>query len=146
MPPRRVGKAVQLPGLAKLLPATERDWQRTLVEGFEHFGYAVQHVYAMPTKDGGYRTSTTAVGWPDLACFKNEWVIGCEVKGIKTAIGPGQVDWLERFAAIPTGRAWMLRPTDDWEAIVRWMARPLEAPRRYGWGEHRVAPPAPGRG
>lgn len=139
MPARRVGKAVQLPGVDRLLPATEKDWQRTLVEGFEHFGWAVQHVYLMPTKNGGYRTSTTAVGWPDLVCLRREWVVACEVKGIRTAVGPGQIEWLERFAEIPTGRAWMLRPQCDWQAIVRWMAYPLQAPRRFGWGEHTVA-------
>lgn len=136
---RRVGKAVQLPGVAQLVPHSERDWQRTLVECFTTFGWAVQHVYRMPTKDGGYRTSTTAVGWPDLACFRGEWIVGCEVKGLRTTTQPGQEEWLERFAQIPTGRGWMLRPNDDWQQIANWIARPLTAPRRYGWGEWRSA-------
>lgn len=135
-PRRRVGKAVQLPGIDRLLPADETAWQKVLIEGFEHFGYAIQRVYKMPTGDGRFVTSTTAKGWPDLTAFRDEWVIGCEVKGITTEIKPGQPEWLERFASIPTGRGWMLRPTVDWDDVVRWMRNPLSAPRRFGWGEH----------
>lgn len=63
---------------------------------------------------------------------------------MKTLVEAEQIEWLERFAQIPTGRAWILRPTADWASIVKWMARPAESPRRFGWGEYfDDAPPGP---
>lgn len=122
-----------LPGFGQPLPAREREWQRTLIEGFEYFGYAVNHVRPGRTAKGEWVTPTTAKGWPDLTCLKGEWIVACEVKGVKTPVEAKQIEWLERFALIPTGRAWILRPQDDWERIVSWMARPQAAPLRYGW-------------
>jgi hypothetical protein len=124
-----------LPGFQPL-PAREKDWQRTLVEGFEFFKYTVNHVRPGRTGKGEWVTPTTSKGFPDLLCLRGEWLIACEVKGLKTLVETEQIEWLERFAQLPTGRAWILRPTANWGDIVRWMARPADAPRRFGWGEH----------
>ena len=113
----------------------ERPWQRTLVEALETFGYAVQHIYPLRTKNQGWRTSTTAKGWPDLVAIRGQWLIAIEVKGETTRIEDEQRAWLMRFAGLGSQhvRTWVLRPTDDWGQIAAWIASPGLAPRIFGW-------------
>lgn len=126
--------------MARLVPSNEKDWQRTLIEAFTKAGWAIQHVYKMPTGDGRFVTSTTAKGWPDLVCLRDEWIVGCEVKGLRTPIQDGQIEWLERFAQLASGRAWMLRPnTAPWEDVWQWIRFPLGAPRRVGYDAADIA-------
>jgi Holliday junction resolvase len=116
----------------------ERKWQTTLQDGLKREGWAWQHIYRLKTASGQWRTSTTARGWPDLMAFREGWVLAIECK---TGVGswkpePGQLDWLERVAEIPTGRAWLLPPNGaDWQDIANWLNRPEEAPRRLGFTE-----------
>lgn len=116
----------------------EREWQWIITEALTREGYLWQYVYPMQTKDGGWRTSTTAAGFPDVTAWRPPWSIAMEQKvhGPRTAAGtptPEQIRWLMTFAELPYGRAWVLRPTDDWQQIANWIHRPDTAPRIHGW-------------
>ena len=112
---------------------TEREFQTALQEVLGRERYAWQHVFRMQTAKGAWRTSTTANGWPDLVAFRGETLLAIECKGAKGRMEPGQVEWLERFHALGYAYAWVLRPTDDLQAIANWIHRPATAPRRHGW-------------
>lgn len=134
--------------------AAEKAWQKTLEETLTTFGWKWMHVYPMMDRNGMWRTPTSgtlAKGWVDHICFRREYVLGIEVKGYDargrpTAFQPGQVECLETIAALTTGRAWVLRPTDDHRTIVEWLRYPQDAPVTFGWSEaDRVPPPVRSR-
>jgi hypothetical protein len=117
---------------------SEKEWSATVKDLLETFGWAINHVYPLKTESGGWRTSTTAKGWPDWMALRGEYILALELKGYTargdaTRFKPGQRDWLLRFAAIPTGRAWVLRPTDSLAEIMSWVRYPQDAPRIFGW-------------
>lgn len=114
----------------------ERAWQETLIEGFERFGYLVNHVYPLRTEHG-WRTSTTLKGWPDLTAIGKAHTVFVEVKGEKTPVEQAQLDVLELLAGTPGHRCWILRPCDNagMQEIVRWMVYPAQAPVRWGFYE-----------
>ncbi|MES1975848.1 MAG: hypothetical protein V4472_25600 [Pseudomonadota bacterium] len=117
--------------------AAEKAYQQTVQKALTTFGWRWNHCYPLRTEHG-WRTGTTEKGWPDLTCFRRGYVLGVEIKGFDakghpTPFQPGQIEWLEEFAAIPTGRAWVLRPTDHWPDTVEWLRAPETAPRRFGY-------------
>lgn len=113
---------------------TERKWQTTLQKGLTRTAWRWQHIFRMRTADGAWRTSTTAVGWPDLMAFREGWVLAIECKrSRKDYPTPDQLAWLAEIAQIPTGRAWVLRPTDSWQDVANWIADPAKSPRIYGF-------------
>ena len=113
---------------------TERQWQTTLQDRLVEEGWAWNHVYRMKTASGAWRTSTTAVGWPDLVALRAPHILAIECKGLKWKAEAGQIEWLERFQALPTGLAWLLSPkTTDWQLIANWLHAPWTAPDRVGW-------------
>jgi hypothetical protein len=131
----------QLPPSARGREA-EKAWQATLFDPkkglFPSLRWATNHTYQLKTESGAWRTSTTALGWPDWTCLREEYILAVEVKGFDrngrpTPFQPHQKEWLQRFARIPTGRAWVLRPTDSMDDIVEWARHPADAPRTYGW-------------
>lgn len=111
---------------------SEKDWQKTLVVLLETLGWHVNHVFPLQTKHG-WRTGTTAVGWPDLTALRREWIVAIEVKSEKGKADPEQLVWLQRFALIPNARAWLLRPSDDVRVLAGWLRDPASAPRTHGW-------------
>lgn len=112
---------------------SEREWQTILQEGLKREGWAWQHIYKMKTARGNWRTSTTAVGWPDLVAMRGPYVLALEVKADRGVLGADQLTWLKRFADIPTGLVWVLRPRDNWQAVANWLHEPEKAPKRHGW-------------
>lgn len=121
----------------------ERDWQSVLQKGLTREGFLWNHVYRMRTASGAWRTSTTSTGWPDLVAVHpgTGWVLGIECKKApKDLPKPDQIEWLEAFAQIPTGRAWCLRPGDDWQMVANWLHDPEHAPRTYGWNPAPATP------
>jgi Holliday junction resolvase len=113
---------------------SERQWQSTITKRLTEEGYRHQHVYRLRTSDGNWRTSTTAKGWPDIVALRGPYLLAIECKGPAGRIEPGQIEWLESFAEIPTGRGWLLAPDrTDWQALADWIHDPEHAPRRYGW-------------
>lgn len=123
---------------------SEKLWQRTLVEGFETFGYLVNHVYPLATKTG-YRTSTTLKGWPDLTAIgtgsRAGYLVFVECKGPKTPIDADQLVVLDALARSEDARCWLLRPAshEGMREIVEWMRDPASAPVRYGFDAEMVA-------
>jgi hypothetical protein len=141
-----VSPAARLPNVIDQLQ-TEKGWSASLIEGFHFFRYLTNHVYPLATKTG-FRTSTTLKGWPDLTAIgtgqRAGWLIFIEVKGPKTAVAAEQIDVLEWLSASPQALCWLLRPQDDEgrAAVTRWMARPWEAPRTFGWDRATLRPTA----
>jgi hypothetical protein len=111
----------------------EREFQRTLVQVLEAFGWEVNHTYPLMTKHG-WRTGTTAVGWPDLTALREPRILAIEVKGDHTPVEPAQLAWLSLFATVPCARAWVLRPAvPAWPLVQAWIRRPKTAPRSFGF-------------
>ena len=111
----------------------EREFQSILQEGLTREGWNWNHTYRMRTSSGAWRTSTTAVGFPDLLAIRPPHILALEVKADKGRMGPEQVEWLARFAALPTGLAWVLRPRDNWQHVANWLHNPWKAPTIHGW-------------
>lgn len=113
---------------------TERQYQGMIMEALQVMGWKAMHVFPLMDRHGVYRTPTTAKGFPDITALRGEWILSIEVKGPKTPFQPGQIEWLEAFATIPTGRGWALRPSKpDLKELVAWLRKPAEAPRRFGY-------------
>lgn len=117
----------------------EKQWQKVLTERLKEEDYLVQHIYKLKTAAGTWRTSTTASGFPDLVAFRGGYVLAIEVKGPRGRARPEQIPWLETFADIPTGRAWLLDPIHTpWQDIANWIHRPETAPRTHGFVPTRI--------
>lgn len=113
---------------------TEKEWSKQLVYVGETLGYATNHVYPLQTQKQGWRTSTTAKGWPDLMMVRGPVLIVIEAKGVKTPTTMEQIEWLHRFSHIPGVWAWLLRVGDvGLQQVADWLARPDDAPRTHGW-------------
>lgn len=112
---------------------SERAWQSILQDALTREGWGWNHIYRMRTASGQWRTSTTAVGWPDLVAIRPPHILALEVKADRGVIAPEQIEWLKRFAAIPTGLAWVLRPKDNWQRVANWLHEPWKAPPTHGW-------------
>lgn len=111
---------------------TEKEFQTTLVRTLEVLGWHVNHVFPLRTKHG-WRTGTTAEGWPDLFAVRGPWAIAIEVKSDKGRLRAEQRVWLQRLALIPSIRSWVIRPRDDYSQLVSWLRDPEHAPRVFGW-------------
>lgn len=112
----------------------EREFQRTLVETLELFGYVGTHIFPLMDRHGVMRTPTTSPGWPDLLYVRTPRVLAIEVKRDGVSVPERQRAWLTLFASIPCVRAWVVRPSDpSWDVIVEWIRHPVDAPRAYGF-------------
>lgn len=111
----------------------ERNWQDTLVDLLHVFGYAVDHTYPLQTRQGIWRTPSTMKGKPDLTALRPPRVLAIECKTDRGKPTTEQRACLTVWAAIPCARAWLLRPSDDWDTIVAWVRRPSVAPLVYGF-------------
>lgn len=111
---------------------TEKEWQRTVVELLDAMQWANTHTYPLRTEHG-WRTGTTAKGWPDLVAIRGAFVVGIECKTDRGRADPEQLVWLSRFSYLAGGRAWLLRPRDDLSLVASWLRTPADAPRVYGF-------------
>lgn len=114
-----------------------------IVELLDALSWASCHTYPLRTEHG-WRTGTTAKGWPDLVALRGEFVVAIEVKsdtGRPTAL---QLDWLERFALLGSGRAWLVSPSLDTQLLASWLQYPQRAPSRYGFTTQGVLLPSGG--
>ena len=124
-------------------PMTERRWQTAIQDSLKREGFRYQHVYRSKLADGTFRTTTVAVGWPDLVAFKDIYVVAIECKKNRLSKAtPQQLSWLETFRRIPTGYAWVLSADDDWQQIANWLHDLTKAPKVHGWEPHPF--PIPG--
>lgn len=111
----------------------EKDLQRAVLDLLHLFRWAPNHVRPLLDSHGRWTTGTTAKGWPDIVALRGDWLVAIECKGTHSKMQPGQLDWLARFAALPHGLAWLVKPTSDLELLARWLAYPAEAEKVYGW-------------
>ena len=111
---------------------TEKQFQHTITEGLTYCGWAYNHVFRSQMKDGRWRTTTTAKGFPDLQAVKPGFILVIEVKADKGRFEPGQEKWLAMFHDAGA-LSWCLRPRDSWEDIASWIQHPERAPSRFGW-------------
>lgn len=127
--------------MTKANPTPERQFQKTLVDVLELFGYQVNHTFPLRTSQG-WRTGTTAIGWPDLTALRPPRMLAIEVKGEYTPLEEPQRAWLSLHALIPCARAWVIRPQDPpWPDVQAWIREPYPAPQAYGFEplDHREA-------
>jgi hypothetical protein len=116
------------------IDARESEFQTTLTETLELLGYQTCHVYPLMTKHG-WRSGTTAKGWPDVIAVRPPRMLAIEVKGSGRYNFPDeQRAWLSLFSLIPSCRAWLVNPRDPaWDTLYGWMRRPKLAPAVYGF-------------
>ena len=110
----------------------EREFQQTIVELLDATGYASCHSYPLRTRHG-WRTGTTAVGWPDLVALRGPAIIAIEVKSDTGRPKPEQIEWLDRFAALDSGHGWLIAPDVDFQRLARWLQHPRLAPITFGY-------------
>jgi hypothetical protein len=123
--------------MTKPAQTSEREWQRTLVELLEAFGYVVEHTYPLLTRPKGgqpvWRTGSTLKGKPDLIALRPPRELAIECKTDIGRLDPRQAAVLSLHALVPCHRAWVLRPSDPWDDIVAWIRRPATAPMTFGF-------------
>jgi hypothetical protein len=112
---------------------SERQFQTVIQKSLTKEGWRYNHVYRAKMHDGTWRTTTTAVGLPDLMAFRRGFILAIECKAVHGKPTPQQLEWLAEIAQVPTGRAWVVDPRDSWQALANWIHKPAEAPRFYGW-------------
>jgi len=134
-----------LPGMRRpQMPAkaSEKDYQDVVVGmAVKILHWESHHVYPLTDSRGNWRTPTSgtmAKGFPDWIFIREDWQVAVEFKGFSadgkpTPTQPGQERCLDLLARGPQHRAWMLRPTDDWDLTVSWFRHPWTAPRTYGY-------------
>lgn len=115
------------------LPLSEAEFQATFVQALGVMGWAHCHVRRSIGKGRRWMTATSAIGWPDVLALRGPWLLAVELKSDAGKLTEEQVQWLGRFALLPHARTWVLRPSDPWDPITRWLQRPEEAPPTFGW-------------
>jgi hypothetical protein len=114
---------------------TEKQFQRTLLDGFARCGYTTNH--NQPTRAGDRWVTSGSPGFPDILATGHLGIVVVEVKGFRTPIDAAQIVWLEQFAR-GGAHAWILRPNSiDWHTIAAWIRNPTLAPARFGWTEEQ---------
>lgn len=132
-------------------PGPEKEFQARLQSALQARGYLVDHTYKLKCQDGSWRTGSTLTGKPDLLGLRPPRLVAIEVKSATGRVEPRQQAVLSYWAAIPNARAWVLRPTDDWDTVMGWLDRVEVAPRVHGFDRlpvldaYRVVAPASAR-
>jgi hypothetical protein len=120
--------------VTKRRPTPEKAWQADVQRELHAHAYVVDHSFALPTKDGGWRTGSTWVGKPDLLAVRPPRVLAIEVKALGGRATPQQVASLTIWSMVPCARAWLLPPGSvDPELLRDWIAHPGQAPSVYGF-------------
>jgi hypothetical protein len=112
---------------------SEKEWQATLVDTLEVFGYVVEHTYPLLTRHGVWRSGSTLKGKPDLIAVRPPRLLVIECKVRREKPTREQVAVLSLYSRVPCARAWVLRPSDPWPDIQQWIRRPATAPAVYGF-------------
>lgn len=111
---------------------TEREYQEQLTDLLTVLQWRWFHIYPLQTAHG-WRTPTTAKGIPDVIAVRGAYTVAIEVKSDRGAVGAEQLVWLRDWSYLAGGRAWLLRPRDDFQTIVGWLRNPADAPRVHGF-------------
>jgi hypothetical protein len=114
---------------------THKAYQQTITEALDDEGWWWIHGIRLQGRDRRWLTGvqgTKPDGWPDLLALRPGWALAIEVKIPPDKPTPSQLEWLERLLEAGC-LAWVLRPRDDQQAVANWLARPHQAPERFGW-------------
>ena len=112
---------------------SEKDFQAALIDRFKECDYLVNRVFTTRNARGIWLTTTTLKGLPDVMAVGRGHTCWVEVKREGGSVRVDQLLVLDAFAEIETNRCWLVRPTDDLQALANWIERPADAPRRFGW-------------
>lgn len=84
------------------IPASEKELQKRITDLARKFGWVTQHTYRARLDDGSWRTTTTAVGFPDLLMVHPAWgrILVLELKGPKGKVEPDQTKWIAAFQQV----------------------------------------------
>ena len=111
------------------LPASEKELQQRIMRVAKEFGWLCSHTYRAKLEDGSWRTTTTAVGLPDLLLVHPVWgrFMALECKGPKGRATPEQKRWVAAFQQVATAapgvvHAFVVGP-QDWPAVMRLLSR-----------------------
>ena len=104
-----------------MLQPREAQFQRTVIELAQLLGWRVHAERPAQTQSGRWSTPIQGDrGFPDLILARDGRLVALELKSQAGRIGPGQVEWIEAFAAAGA-TARIVRPSDwAWiEATLR---------------------------
>lgn len=110
------------------LPRTEKELQQRITKLAKDFGWLTNHTYRAKLDDGSWRTTTTAVGWPDLVLVHPQWgrLLVLEVKGPTGRPSPQQLEWIAAFQSVaswsPQVHSFVVGPA-DWPNVMRLITR-----------------------
>lgn len=105
----------------------ERDWQRTVVEAAQLYGWKVKldRNVRVQRKNGSCYFTTAiggdGVGFPDLLMLKDDKQITTELKVGRNKLTPDQEEWIAAFANVRQtySGVWYPKDWDEAEAILR---------------------------
>jgi hypothetical protein len=106
-------------------PVSEADFQRQVVDLAKRLGWMVTHTYRTRTAKGAWRTSTTAVGVPDLMLCRpsTRQLVFLELKKDGGKPTPAQLAWISALQQVPGVEAYVASPT-DWDEVVALLQHP----------------------
>lgn len=101
------------------LQADEAAFQAKVVELAKAAGWMVNHTYrARAGRSGsGWRTTTTAPGFPDLLLLRHGRQVVLELKMPGNHASDEQNRWVSLFQSVPGVEAYVVWPA-DWDEIV----------------------------
>ncbi len=104
-------------------PLTEAEFQKQVVELAKRHGWMVSHVYRTRTAKGAWRTSTTAVGFPDLVLLRPGQLVFLELKAEGGKASPEQLVWIKTLQSVLGVEAYVVRPS-EWDDLVALLTDP----------------------
>ena len=105
-----------------MIPVSEADFQKTVIELAQKMGWLVAHFRPARTEKG-WRTPVSAdgKGFPDLIMVHEQygWIVVAEIKSETGKVTPEQDKWLKAFqACLPFDVfTWRANDDKDWEEI-----------------------------
>lgn len=98
------------------LGVSEAEFQRTVIEALDLFGWEWLHCRRSIGRGGRHVTATSVSGWPDLLCWRPGRVIALELKSDTGRVTPEQRRVLASLTAAGID-ARVVRPA-DWVELV----------------------------
>ncbi len=95
-----------------MIDLSEREFQTQLVELGHILGWRSNHVRPCIDSKRGWRTPTTAIGWPDLTFARLGRLVFVECKGARTPVTDAQREWIALLDTVPGCSAVIARPAD----------------------------------
>lgn len=114
----KCGNFKLVPKLPLPISCSESVWQTLVTDVAEAAGWLSCHVYPGRVGKGGYRTATTAVGFPDLWLVRESRLVVFELKADGNHPTEEQTEWIEQLDSVEGVVARVVWPT-DWERVVK---------------------------